>query len=107
LRTGLLREDGSEIPMKKITVPMVFTVEPEGIVSRVRLSEAGNPEIRVEALVPSNNPIPEAQIMRSVIRRSIQDSTRENRMEMKFEEKVIEMFDCSFVTSSSTTDGCR
>jgi hypothetical protein len=92
LRTGLLREDGSEIPTKKITVPMVFTVEPEGIVSRVRRSEAGNPEIRVEAVVPSNNPIPEAQIMRSVIQRSIQDSTRENRMELEMEEKTIEMF---------------
>ncbi len=91
LRTGLQR-DGGDIPTKKITVPMTFTVEPEGIVSRVRLSEAGNPEIRVEALVPSNNPIPEAQIMRGVIQRSIRDTTRENRMEMKFEEKTIEMF---------------
>ncbi len=93
LRTGLQRDTG-DIPTKKITIPMVFSVEEEGIVSRVRLSDAGNPEIRVEPAAPTTPAahLREAPIMRGVIQRSIQDSTRDSRLELDIEDKTIELF---------------
>lgn len=93
LRTGLQRDTG-DIPTKKITVPMVFSVEETGIVSRVRLSADGNPEIRVEPAAPTTPAahLREAPIMRGIIQRSIQESTRERRLELDIEDKMIELF---------------
>ena len=95
LRTGLRREDGDEIPLHVIEVPLAFSVDGD----QIAMTRDGS--VRVVPGPGTPRSIPRQNIMRANIQRSIPDRSFKGTIDVEQEGKTITMN----ITSIDAQDG--
>ena len=95
LRTGLKREDGDEIPLHVIEVPLAFSVDGDKIV----MTRDGS--VRVVPGPDTPRSIPRQNIMRANIQRSIPDRSFKGKIDVEQDGKTVTLN----ITSVDAQDG--